>query len=254
MLLVAAAFALGACASDNEKDFRTDVSRLYARAHKSMENGNYRNAIAYYEGLEARWPFSNETKQAQIDLIYCYYRNGERESAIDAASQFERENPTHPRVDYALYMRGLSTFKGQSNVFYRFMNIDLSRRPQDRAMESFSAFSQLLQRYPKSEYAADARQRMIFLRNRLAEHENHVARYYLERGAWMAALNRAKLVAETYDGAPAVAESLRIMVDAYSALEMRDLADSTREVLAASFPAAAGEQARSEARPWYRFW
>ena len=254
LLLGLAALLLGACASKNDKDFRTDVTLLYERAHKAMENGNFRNAVVYYEALEARYPFSNEGKQAQLDLIYCHYKNGNRDSAIEAATQFERENPTHPRLDYALYMRGLAAFKGQSNALYRLLRIDLSRRPQDRAMESFSAFSQLLQRFPQSAYAADARQRMIFLRNRLAEHENHVARYYLERGAYMAALNRAKFSAETYNGAPAVAESLRIMVDSYRALQMNDLAESTRSVLAASYPPAAAAQTDSEKKAWYRFW
>ena len=134
------------------------------------------------------------------------------------------------------------------------LNIDLARRPPYSAQESFSAFSQLLQRFPKSPYAADARQRMVFLRNRLAEHENYVARYYLERGAYLAAFNRAKFAMESYDGAPAIAESLRIMIDSYRALGMDDLAESTRAVLADSYPQAATAQARSEDKPWYKFW
>ncbi len=254
LLVALVALGLGACASDNDKDFRTDVTKLYERARTAMDNGNYRNAIVYYEALEARYPFSNEGKQSQLDLIYCHFKNGNRESAIEAATQFERENPTHPRLDYALYMRGLAAFKGQSNFFFRLLRVDLSRRPPDRAMESFSAFAQLLQRFPTSPYAADARQRMILLCNRMAEHENHVARYYLERGAYMAALNRAKYATETYNGAPAVAESLRIMVDAYRALDMNDLAASTRSVLAQSYPEAASAQAQAEKKAWYQFW
>ena len=252
--LLAALLALAGCASKNERDMKSGADVLYDRAHSAMDSGNYRNAITYYETLSARFPFSNQAKQAQLDLIYCYYRNGEPESAIDAASQFERENPTHPRVDYALYMRGLANFTGESNVFYRFFNVDPARRPLGKANESFSAFAQLLQRYPQSIYAADARQRMVFLRNRLAEHENYAARYYLTRGAYLAALNRAQSAMERYDGSPAVADSLRIMIDSYSALGMADLAASTREVLAASYPAAAGAQAKTEQKPWYRFW
>jgi outer membrane protein assembly factor BamD len=251
---LACAAALAGCAGDNERDMKSGAEQIYEKAHAAMESGNYRNAIAYYEALEARFPFSNQAKQAQLDLIYAYYKNGERESAIDAANQFERENPTHPRVDYALYMRGLSTFQGQSNAFYRLLNVDLAKRPPERARESFSAFSQLLQRYPDSIYAPDARQRMVFLRNRLAEHENHVARYYYERGAWLAALKRAQFAMQSYDGAPAVAESLRIMVDSYRQLGMTDLAESTRAVLADSFPEDAVAQAKAEERPWYKFW
>lgn len=253
-LALACAAALAGCAGDNERDMKSGAEQIYEKARSAMDGGNYRNAIAYYEALEARFPFSNQAKQAQLDLIYAYYKNGERESAIDAANQFERENPTHPRVDYALYMRGLATFQGQSNWFYRVLRVDLARRPPDRARESFSAFSQLLQRFPNSVYAPDARQRMVFLRNRLAEHENYVARYYYARGAWLAALNRAKFAMESYDGAPAVAESLRIMIDCYRELGMTDLAEGTRAVLADSFPQAATAQAKAEERPWYRFW
>lgn len=246
--------ALAGCAGDNDRELRSGADKVFERARSAMESSNYRNAITYYEALEARYPFSNQAKQAQLDLIYCYFKNAERESAIDAAMQFERENPRHPRVDYALYMRGLANFRGQRNAFHRLFRVDLARRPPDGARESFSAFSQLLQRYPASPYAPDARQRMIFLRNRLADHENYVARYYLNRGAYVAALNRAKFAVQSYDGAPAVAESLRIMIDSYRALGMEDLADNTRTVLADSFPAAAVAQKEEEEKPWYRFW
>lgn len=250
----AAALVLAGCAGDNERELQSGAEQIFGRARAAMDSGNYRNAITYYEALEARYPFSNQAKQAQLDLIYVYYKNGERESAIDAANQFERENPTHPRVDYALYMRGLATFEGQANWFNRLTRVNLARRPPVRARESFTAFSQLLQRYPKSIYAADARQRMVFLRNRLAEHENHVARYYLERRAYLAALNRAEATVRSYEGAPAVAEALRIMIDAYRALGMTELAEGTRSVLTESFPEAAVAQSRAEDEPWYKFW
>ena len=246
---------LAGCGKPEIKDTKSGAEQLYKKAQKGLENGNYKNAIAYDEALTARFPFSNQTKQAQLDLIYAYYMNGEQESAVDAATQFERENPTHPRVDYALYMRGLARFEGQRSWYHRWLRIDLSERPPDKAGESFSAFAQLLQRFPASPYAADARQRMIFLRNHLAEHQNHVARYYLARGAYMAALNRAKFSVETYDGAPAVAESLRMMIECYNRLGMADLAASTRAVLAQSYPGAAAAQTAQEKRPWYRwFW
>ena len=114
-------------------------SELYERAHKSMNTGNFRNAIQYYEGLEARFPFSNQSKQAQLDLIYCYYNDRQIEATVDAATTFERENPTHPRVDYALYMRGLAYFSGESSWYHRWFNVDLSKRPPKNLQESFSA-------------------------------------------------------------------------------------------------------------------
>jgi outer membrane protein assembly factor BamD len=246
---------VAACGGSEVRDTKSGADQLYQRARKAMNSSNYKNAIAYYEALTARFPFANQTKQAQLDLIYAYYMNREPEPAVDAATNFERENPTHPRVDYALYMRGLANFEGQRTWFHRVLRMDPAERPPDKSRESFSAFAQLVQRFPQSPYSADARQRMIFLRNFLANHENRVARYYYERGAWMASLNRAKYAMETYDGAPAVPQSLRIMIDCYNRLGMAELAQSTRAVLAQSYPEAAAAQMAEEKRPWYRwFW
>ncbi|MCC5795050.1 MAG: outer membrane protein assembly factor BamD [Chromatiales bacterium] len=244
----------GGCANRSDRDLQSVPDVLYERAQRAMATNNFRNAITFYEALIARYPFSNQARQAQLDLIYAFYRNGDRESAIDAAIQFERENPTHPRVDYALYMRGRANFRGERSWFHRWFNIDLTRRPPLYAEESLSAFSQLLNRFPNSAYAPDARQRMIFLRNFLAEHENHVARFYLERGAYLAALNRAKFAVETFPGAPATAESLGIMVEAYRRVGMADLAEDTRRVLRESYPELADNILQRESPPWYRFW
>jgi outer membrane protein assembly factor BamD len=205
-------------------------------------------------GLEARFPFSNQSKQAQLDLIYCYYNDRQIEATVDAATTFERENPTHPRVDYALYMRGLAYFSGESSWYHRWFNADLSKRPPKNLQESFSAFAQLIQRFPNSAYSADARQRMVFLRNRLADYELHVARYYMSRGGWLAAAGRARIVVEQYDGAPAVAESLKIMLDAYRELGMRDHADDIRLVLASNYPETLREVIKEEQKPWYKMW
>lgn len=204
---------------------------LYDRATKSMGNGNYRNAIAYFEQLEARYPFSNLSKQARIDLIFAYYKNGEPESAIDAADQFMRENPTHPRVDYCLYMKGLAYFDQDPNILESVLRVDLSERPPRDTLKSFAALQELVRRFPRSEYAPDARERMIFLRNRLAEYENYVARYYIRRGAYVAAMNRAKYALENYAGAPTAEESLEILAEAYRRLGMTDLANDTERVI-----------------------
>ena len=240
---------LGGCfGGKNDRDLRSGAEEIFKRGTKAMNSGNYRNAIAYYEALEARFPFSNEAKQAQLNLIYCYYKNGEPESAVDSAIQFERENPTHPRVDYALYMRGLANFRGQHNFFHNLFNVELAMRPPVLARESFSAFSRLIQRYPDSIYAPDAQQRMIFLRNRLAEHENYVAKYYLERGAYVAALNRARFSIENYDGAPTIADSLTIMMESYKKLGMQDLADDTQRILRESYPESLARQEKKKKR------
>ncbi len=242
---------LAGCSSKEERDTRSGAEELYAQASKALESGNYANAIRIYEFLGARFPFSNETKQSQLDLIYAYYKDRQIESAIDAATTFERENPTHPRVDYALYMRGLAYFPAQHAWFHRLFRVDLAERPPRDVQESYSAFSQLVQRFPSSAYADDARQRMVFLRNRLAAHENHVARYYLERGAWLAAANRARYVVEQYDGSPVVGDSLEILVIAYERLGMTDVAANARTVLENSYPERVAAADRATRRPWY---
>jgi outer membrane protein assembly factor BamD len=157
-------------------------------------------------------------------------------------------------VDYALYMRGLAYFSGEHSWYHRLFNVDLSERPPKNAQESFSVFSQMVQRYPNSIYAPDARQRMTFLRNRLANYELHVARYYMQRGAWLAAANRAQYAVEHYDGAPAVAEALGIMATAYERLGMPELAEDASRVLAASYPESIRRVARATEDPWYKFW
>jgi len=252
VLCVLTLTALAACSNKDERDMTSGADILFDMAVEAGEKGNYRNAIAYYETLEARYPFSNQAKQGQLNLIYVFYKNGEPESTVDAAIQFERENPTHPRVDYALYMQGLAYFAGEHGRFHRLFRVDLSLRPPIDAMNSFDAFSKLVRRYPDSMYAPDARQRMIFLRNRLADHQNHIARYYMKRGAYAAALNRAKHNIEVHDGAPAIPESLVIMIDAYRGLGMTDLAAETEQVLALSYPDVKPSKPKKEA--WYRFW
>jgi outer membrane protein assembly factor BamD len=243
---------LTACWGRKGREIVSGADQLFERAQKSLNSGNYSNAITYYESLEARYPFSNQAKQAQLDLIYAYYMNAEPEATIDAAEQFERENPTHPRVEYAIYMRGLAQFQGQHGKIHKWMRVDLSERPPVKARDSFAAFFQLVYRFPDSRYAPDARQRMIFLRNRLANHENHVARYYYERGAYAAALNRAGYCMKTFDGAPAVADALLIMVESYRKLGMWDLAEDTERVLAKNFPDAGIPP--PDQKPWYVFW
>ena len=181
---------------------------LYQRASDALEGGNYEGAIRVYEALEARFPFSDAARQSRLDLMYAYYRQGKKEEAIDAADTFIRENPTHPRIDYAYYIKGLVYFERDPNFLERWFDVDLTERPPQDARESFEAFSRVVTQFPRSEYAADSRQRMIYLRNRLAEYEINVADYYLRRGAWVAAAARGRFVIENYDGAPAVRDAL----------------------------------------------
>jgi len=237
-LLVFSAAALSGCAGSEEEEnaMLRDVTKAYETAQKSMQNQNYRRAIQIYEALLARFPFSDLSKQIQLELMYAYYKSNRQEQAIDAADTFMRENPTHPRVDYALYVKALAYFERDPGLLERWFNKNVDSRPPRDGALSFSLLKRLVERYPASPYAEDARQRMVFLKNRLAAYENTVARYYLERGAYVAALNRAKGALEEYNGANSSNESLAIMVEAYEGLGMTDLAADARQVLQSNFP------------------
>ncbi len=251
--LLLVVLAIAGCRSNPDREAVNDPDVAYRVAKESMGRGDYARAILIFEALEARFPFSNATRQSQLDLMYAYYRNREPESATDQADQFIRENPTHPRVDYAYYIKGLVAFERNPNVIERWFNADLSQRPPIDATKSFQAFATLLQRYPNSEYAEDSRQRMIFLRNRLADYETYVAGYYLGRGAYAGAINRSKYAIENYDGAPAIREALVIMIDAYKGLGMTDLAADAQRVLTENF-AASADTTPVATRGWWKFW
>jgi len=252
LALVAVSAALGGCGRDRIRELQSNPDKLYEKAKGSLDSGNYDGAIRLYEALEARFPFSNASRQGQIDLMYAYYKNHEPESAVDQADQFIRENPTHPRVDYAHYIKGLVYFERNPNLIERWFRADLSERPPIDARRSFQSFATLIQQYPNSAYAPDARQRMIFLRNRLANYEVHVAEYYLKRGAYVGAINRAKYAVENYDGAPSIREALGIMEKSYRKLGLDQLAARTDQVLSDNY--SADEVARAKKDSWWKFW
>ncbi len=244
---------VAACSGNRSRELMGNPDKLYEMADKAMKNGDFRQAVEVLEQLEARFPFSNPARQGQIDLMYAYYKARQPESAIDQADQFIRENPTHPRVDYAHYIKGLVWFERNRNFLERWFNADLTERPPIDARKSFQSFQTLVQRFPNSEYAPDARQRMIFLRNRLAEYEVHVARYYLKRGAYVGAINRAKYALENYDGSPAVRDALQIMVVSYERLNLKELAASTQQILAENYGDMASAVDQKE-KSWWEFW
>jgi outer membrane protein assembly factor BamD len=250
-VLCVSALALTGCA--HKKPPQSSPQVLYQRAKHDMDEYNYNAAIKTYEQLTAIFPFTDQAHQAQLDLIYAYYRAGETDSAIDACDTFIRENPTHPRVDYAYYMEGLVNFEKQPNAIERLFRVDLSKRPPTTANKSFAAFRTVVTEYPKSAYAYDARQRMIYLRDRLAAYDVEIARYYLERGAYVGAVRRAKLVVDDYEGAPATREALAIMIVSYDRLGMTTLADESRKVYAANFTGKVSEVAAATKRHWWQF-
>jgi len=235
LLIVATIADLQGCASFLNKT-PTNPDELYDQGKRRLDSSDYGLAIKSYEMLVTRFPFTNVARQAQLDLMYAYYKNDNRESCIDLADQFIRENPTHPRIDYAYYVKGLANFDPERNFLEKWFRVDLSKRPPSNSRSSFQAFQQMLQRFPDSPYAADARQRMVFLRNRLATYEVFVANYYYRRGAYVAALDRARYAIENYDGAPVIQQALELSRDSYLHMGMKDQADRTSAVLALNFP------------------
>jgi len=255
LALCIALVALSGCRTSRDRALsRQGPEALYSQAQHSLKAYDFNGAIKLYEALTARFPFTNEARQARLDLIYAYYRAGESESAIDAADQFVRENPTHPRVDYAWYVKGLVDFERTPNIMERLFRVDLTERPPTTARKSFAAFKTVVEQYPKSDYAHDARKRMIFLRNRLAEYEVHVATYYLKRGAYVAAAQRAKGAIEQYDGAPAIEEALTILIESYDRLGLKELAAQSRQVYQANYQSDVREAQAAVNKSWWQFW
>ncbi len=237
LLLVILGTTLVGCAGNDEQ--RTEIQNItkaYEKAQMSIANGNYTRGIQIFEAIQARYPFSDLSRQIQLELMYAYYKSGKIEQAVDAADTFMRENPIHPRVDYALYIKGLSYFDDDPGILERLFRKDTSKRPPKEIELAYTSLRRLVERFPSSEYAPDAEQRMLYIKNRLAEYENHVANYYLRRGAYVAALSRAKAALEQFNGAKGNAQSLQIMAAAYDNLGMTELAEDARKVLAANFP------------------
>lgn len=227
---------------------------MYERSQQDLRSQDFNTAIKSLEALLARFPFTPQARQARLDLIYAYYRARETESAIDACETFIRENPTHPRIDYAWYIKGLVDFERTPNKIEKLLRADLNARPPQTARRAFASFRKVVEDFPKSDYAADARLRMIYLRNRLADYDLSVARYYVKRGAWIGAAQRSRQLIEQYDGAPAVREALVIMINCYERLGQKDLADQTRKVFAANYSGdVAAVQAATKKRWWKVF-
>ena len=237
-LALAAVLALAAGCSSNRSEVNPndDAEKIFEKGNKSLGYGNYTSAIRQYEYLQAVYPFTEYAKQAQLDLMYAYYKNAEPDAAVEAADQFLLENPTHPRVDYAYYIKGLVYFQRERGPLERLFKQDLAKRPPDRLPESYRAFATIASQYPNSVYAEDARQRMVYLRNQLARYEIYVAGYYMIRQAYVAAANRAKYVVENYQQTPSVVTALQIMVAAYRKLDLPALADDTMRVLQENYP------------------
>jgi outer membrane protein assembly factor BamD len=225
---------LTGCAGFEEKDETVGWSqqKLFTEATEEMRTGNYDKAIKFYEILESRYPFGKYAHQAQLNVAYAYYKFSEPEAALAAADRFIRLHPGHPATAYAYYLRGLTNFTRSLGFLDRFLPTDTAQRDPGAALDSYKDFAEVVRKFPNSEYAPDAAQRMLYLRNNLARYEVRVAQYYMKRGAYIAAANRAEYVVQNYQRTPSVRDALSLMIVAYGRLGLTQLANDTRRVLA----------------------
>ena len=232
-----------------------NAQKLYSEAKASMGEGGYDRAVKLFEKLEARYPYGRYAQQAQLESAYAYYKQGEAAMALAAADRFIKLHPNHPHVDYAYYLKGLVNFNEDLGLFGGLSNQDLSERDPKGAREAFESFRELITRFPDSRYADDSRKRMQYLVNSLASHEVHVARYYYRRGAYVAAVNRAKSALTSFPQAPANEEALFLLVKSYDALGMTDLRDDADRVMRKNFPNSVYfSGGPADTRPWWQLW
>lgn len=236
LLLLCALLLLAACSSKPKEPEYTSEADLYHAAESQLNRKQWATAIRNLQVLEENFPFGTYAEQAQLELIYAYFMSGEPDAAIATANRFIRLHPQHRNVDYAYYMMGLSAYDKDKGMFERVLPTDLTRRDPGAARESLANFSQLLARFPDSNYAADARKRMLYLRNLLARYEIHVANYYFKRGAYVAATNRGRYVLENYPQTPAIPDALAVMVQGYTFLGLEEPAQQMLDILRTNYP------------------
>ncbi|MDO9450900.1 MAG: outer membrane protein assembly factor BamD [Rugosibacter sp.] len=252
------AFFLAGCGilpDEIDETAKWSAQKLYTSAKEAISEGGYDLGIKYFEKLESRFPYGQYAQQAQLEVAYAYYKKEETASALAACDRFIRLHPNHPNVDYAYYLKGLANFNEDLGLLGRLSNQDLTERDPGAAADSFDAFKILVTRYPNSRYTPDATLRMNYLVNALASHEVHVARYYMKRGAYVAALNRAQASIKTYPNAPANEEALFIMVKAYDLLGANDLRDDAERIMRKNFPKSEYyARGLNRTEPWWKLW
>ena len=235
------------------------VEQMYENAMDEMNDGNYEKAVKAFESLQSHYPYGRYAQQAQLEIAYSYFKQKEPDAALSAVDRFIKQYPNNPHVDYAYYLKGLINFNEDLGLFGSIIQPDLSDRDPQAARDAFDAFKELVTRFPESKYADDSRLRMQYLINTLARHEIHVADYYWHRGAYVAAVNRAKEVLANYPQTPATRDALGIMVKSYDAMGMSKLRDDTQRVLdmnsAKGGTSAAGmTSSPQERKSWWQFW
>ncbi len=242
--LLLALTSISGCSFFDDKEVVAEenwsVERIYSEAKAALNTSDYQTAIQYYTQLEARFPFGSYAQQALLESAYAYYKLDETETALATLDRFMRVYPLNPSMDYALYLRGLTNFTKDIGLFEKYIPRDESQRDPEAARQALNDFTALVARFPKSQYSEDAAQRIVYLRNRLAQHEVNVAQYYMRRGAYLAAANRGKYVIENYSRTPAMPDALLIMAKAYKVLELNVLSEDALRVLQTNYPGHPG--------------
>jgi outer membrane protein assembly factor BamD len=229
------------------------ANRLYSEAKSALDDNNWEEAIKFYQRLESRYPYGRFAQQAQMEIAYAHWKNGDPDSALVACDRFIRLHPNHPGVDYLYYLKGLITFNGDLGFMGYFNSQDQTERDPKSARESFETFKELVARFPDSKYTPDAILRMNYLVNTLAAHEVHVAHYYYRRGAYVAAVNRSQYALQHYPNTPAQEEALYILTLAYDKLGMEDLRADTERVMRLNYPDSAFyKQGLEKKKSWWK--
>lgn len=258
VLALAAAALLAACGStpDDDRTGQWSPNRIYAEAKDEMSAGAFDKAVQLFERLEGRAAGTPLAQQAQLEKAYAHYKAGEQAQAQATLDRFIKLHPASPALDYAYYLKGIVNFNDNLGLLSFVSKQDLSERDQTAAKESFESFRELVTRFPDSRYAPDARARMTYIVNSLAQYEVHVARFYYSRGAYVAAVNRAQSALAEYRDVPALEEALFILMRSYDALGMPQLRDDARRVLQKNYPQSAylAGGARPRTGPWWKFW
>lgn len=249
---LACAFTVG-CASDKNKDDQSNVEKLYADAMDDVASSNYEHAIKTLSGIEGKGAGSILSQQAQLELGYLYWKTGDKAQAISTLDRFIKLHPSSPALDYALYLRGLVNFNDDLGFLGTISGQTLSERDQEASRESFSSFKQLIEQFPDSKYTPDAKVRMDFTVNALAEYQIHVAKYYLRRGAYVAAASRAQQCVTEFPQTASTPEALAIMVRAYDKLGLTQLRDDADRVLKKNFPNSQFVEGNVK-KSWWHLW
>lgn len=247
---------LSACSSTEvDETAGWSINKLYAEAKSAAQANDYDKAVEYYNKLEGRAAGTMLAQQAQIEAAYTLYQQGDKEAAIAKLDRFMQLHPGSPALDYALYLKGTINFSGDIGYFGSYFDQDLSERDQLAAKDAFQVYNELVTRFPDSKYTPDARARMVFIVNTIAQSEVNIARYYYQHGAYVAAVNRAQEAVKNYQQSPALEEALYIIYMSYDKMGMHDLSADAKRVLDHNFPSSDFHQngLRGHQR-WWHLW